>query len=135
MRKNFKRQSCMIFWLNFLTDSDILNIRNGGIKMDWMKVLFNTDHTMSLPAIIGIAVLGIGVSIWLQWYKNTHGSATGSGSATKGGATKSSGRGGSATGSGSATSSGATKNSGAGKKKNAGASVPRRNPTKKKKRR
>ena len=77
--------------------------------MDWMKVLFNTDHTMSLPAIIGIAVLGIGVSIWLQWYKNTHGSATGSGSATK--------------------------NSVAGKKKSAGASVPRRNPTKKKKRR
>ncbi|MCI8391930.1 MAG: hypothetical protein HFI35_14960 [Roseburia sp.] len=95
--------------------------------MDWMKVLFNTDHTMSLPAIIGIAVLGIGVSLWIQWYKNTYGGQGGSISGKGNGA-----------GSASKAGGGSGKNAGKGSASKAGGNGTthaRRNPTKKKKRR
>ena len=102
--------------------------------MDWMKVLFNTDHTMSLPAIIGIAVLGIGVSLWIQWYKNTHGGQGGSISGRGNGAGSGSKSGG---GSGGSKSGGGSGGKGSGSKSGggSGATHARRNPTKKKKRR
>lgn len=36
--------------------------------MDWKQILFNTNHEMSLPAIIGIAVVVIIFSNWQRWY-------------------------------------------------------------------
>lgn len=103
--------------------------------MDWMKVLFNTDHTMSLPAIIGIAVLGIAVSMWLQWYKNSHGprgmgGSQGSAGGRSGGKTSGSAGGRS---SGGKTGGSAGGRSG-GKTGSQGSAPPRRNPTKKKRR-
>ena len=116
--------------------------------MDWMKVLFNTDHTMSLPAIIGIAVLGIAVSMWLQWYKNSHGprgmggsqgSAGGRSSGSAGGRSSGGKTGGSAGGRSGGKTGGSGGRSGAaggsGKNGGQGSAPPRRNPTKKKKRR
>lgn len=95
--------------------------------MDWMKVLFNTDHTMSLPAIIGIAVLGIAVSVWLQWYKNSHG-PRGMGGSQGSVGSRSSGK----TGGSGGRSGGKTGGSAGGQGSSA---PPRRNPTKKKRRR